>query len=291
MKLKKIIKKKYKKYKKAKKQLLIGRVLAVVLKTGIAIFGKRYSARISSFLVEELAPVMTVTTKSHPINFYCSGAEPFRRADTLLTKEPDTIEWIDSFQEGGVFWDIGANVGVYSLYAALISNMKVLSFEPSAFNYHILNRNIEINSIDKKITSFCIAFNDTLLLDDLYMGSTYDGGAYSCFSEAINWHGEGFIAKFKQGMIGFSIDDFIEKFSPSFPNHIKIDVDGNEGKIINGARKTISDERLRSILVELDATREEYCRNIIELIEEGGMKLSEHKNFSKKIKNFIFFRH
>ena len=288
MKLKKTIKKKY---KKAKKQLLIGQVLAAILKAVIAIFGRRDSARISSFLVEELAPVMAVTTKSHPINFYCPGAEPFRRADKLLTKEPDTIEWIDSLQKDCVFWDIGANIGVYSLYAALISKMKVLSFEPSAFNFHILNRNIEINRIDEKITAFCIAFNDTLLLDDLYMGNTYNGGAYSSFSEAINWHGERFVAKFKQGMIGFSIDDFIEKFSPSFPNHIKIDVDGNEGKIINGARKTISDERLRSILVELDATREGYCRNIIELIEEGGMKLSERKYFSKKkMKNFIFFR-
>jgi hypothetical protein len=87
------------------------------------------------------------------------------------------------------------------------------------------------------------------------------------------------------------IERIIEKYSLSFQNHIKIDVNGNEGKIINGARKTISDERLRSILVELDATREGYCRNIIELIEEGGMKLSEHKNFSNKMKNFIFFCH
>ena len=72
------------------------------------------------------------------------------------------------------------------------------------------------------------------------------------------------------------IERIIEKYSPSFQNHIKIDINGNEGKIINGARKTISDERLRSVLVELDTTREGYCRNIIELIEEGGLLPEVH---------------
>lgn len=288
MKLKKIPKRFY---KKTKEQLLKEYVLVKAFKVAIVIFGKRNACRISSNFVEQLVPILSVKTKSEPIRFYCPGELPFHRADTLLTKEPDTIEWVDSFQKGCVFWDIGANIGVYSLYAALISKVKVLSFEPSAFNYHILNRNIEANRMDEKITAFCIAFNDTLLLDDLYMGNTYDGGAYSCFAESINWHGESFSAKFKQGMIGFSIDDFMEKFSPPFPNHIKIDVDGNEGKIINGARKTISDKRVRSILVELDATREGYCRNIIELIEESGMKIGERKHFmKKKMRNFIFLR-
>jgi hypothetical protein len=92
-------------------------------------------------------------------------------------------------------------------------------------------------------------------------------------------------------MIGFSIDDLIEKFLPSFPNYIKIDVDGIEGKIINGAKKTISDDRLRSLLVELDATREGYCQNVIELIEGGGMKLTARKHAPKKrICNYIFVR-
>ena len=41
------------------------------------------------------------------------------RAETLFTKEPDMIDWIDSFPEDFVLWDIGANVGIYSIYAGL----------------------------------------------------------------------------------------------------------------------------------------------------------------------------
>ena len=45
------------------------------------------------------------------------------RVDTILSKEPETIEWIDSFKSDSkekiIFWDIGANIGLYSLYAAM----------------------------------------------------------------------------------------------------------------------------------------------------------------------------
>ena len=41
------------------------------------------------------------------------------RADTYATKEPETIEWLrDNLRDGDVFYDVGANIGLYSLYAA-----------------------------------------------------------------------------------------------------------------------------------------------------------------------------
>ena len=36
----------------------------------------------------------------------------------MLTKEPDTINWIDNFNQNDTFFDIGANVGVFTCYAA-----------------------------------------------------------------------------------------------------------------------------------------------------------------------------
>ena len=42
------------------------------------------------------------------------------RVETLFTKEPETIKWIDNFsvKSNSIFWDIGANIGLYSIYAA-----------------------------------------------------------------------------------------------------------------------------------------------------------------------------
>jgi tRNA1(Val) A37 N6-methylase TrmN6 len=90
---------------------------------------------------------------------------PLWRKETFDTKEPETIEWIDSFEKETVFWDIGANVGVYSLYAALHPSVKVLSFETAASNFYILNKNIEINNLANQIFSLCIAFNKKSSLD------------------------------------------------------------------------------------------------------------------------------
>ena len=38
------------------------------------------------------------------------------RASSLSNKEPETLEWIDQLPEKCVFWDIGANVGLYTVY-------------------------------------------------------------------------------------------------------------------------------------------------------------------------------
>ena len=47
-------------------------------------------------------------------------------------KEPETIDWLtDNLRDGDIFYDVGANVGAYSLVAASINdNIKVYSFEP-----------------------------------------------------------------------------------------------------------------------------------------------------------------
>jgi hypothetical protein len=73
------------------------------------------------------------------------------RAQTFSTKEPETLEWIDSMPEHCVLWDVGANIGIYSLYAAQSKGAKVFAFEPSIFNLELLARNIHTNKLHKKI--------------------------------------------------------------------------------------------------------------------------------------------
>ena len=51
-----------------------------------------------------------------------------------------------------VFLDIGANVGIYSVYAAKSKKCKVYSFEPSVFNLEILARNVFLNELSSSIT-------------------------------------------------------------------------------------------------------------------------------------------
>ena len=72
------------------------------------------------------------------IKFSVSNEATLQRAQTLFTKEPITIQWIRSFKKDSIFFDIGANVGVYTLFAAIVPETQVFSFEPESSNYYTL---------------------------------------------------------------------------------------------------------------------------------------------------------
>ena len=135
---------------KQAKEAVLERGARIFAKT-IEILGMRYAAVISARFAEKLVPIVIQKTQFGPLAFFCPGKLPAMRARTLFTKEPETIAWLNSFAPNDVFWDIGANVGVYSLYAALKGN-KVWAFEPAPGNYYILSRNIELNKLDKSIS-------------------------------------------------------------------------------------------------------------------------------------------
>lgn len=273
-------------------------VKAIQSTTGL--LGRSRQALVLSELVEQLTPVINENTPIGDVKFYCSGGIPHWRAETLLSKEPETIEWINSFALDTIFWDIGANVGVYSLYAAKRQHIQVMAFEPSAANYSILSKNIEINEMDSVISGLCVAFSDKSEVGYLNMSNTSPGGALSCFGqaqEAYSIAGKTYEVPFKQGMIGFTIDDFIERFSPPFPNYLKIDVDSIEDKIIAGASKTIKNTQLKSVLIELDTEEKDYCKRVISALENAGLKLVSSKHprtydhgIFSSIYNHIFVR-
>ena len=98
------------------------------------------------------------------------------------------------------------------------------------------------------ISSYCIALCDETRLAEFHMSNTLIGAAYSSFGEALDPHGKEFTASYRQAMVGYTIDEFVASFAPPFPNHLKIDVDGIEDRVIEGARETLSDKRVRSVL-------------------------------------------
>ena len=85
------------------------------------------------------------------------------RVETFFTKEPETLEWIDNFEKKDnlIFWDIGANIGLYSIYNSLKNpNSTTISFEPSSSNLRVLTRNISINNLENRIKLFPMPLSD-----------------------------------------------------------------------------------------------------------------------------------
>lgn len=250
----------------------------------INLFGEGWRRRVSAVLRVAMAArgfdeiMETIETKRGAVRFYCLDALPLWRAQTLLTKEPETIEWIDRIGDGEVLYDIGANVGVYSLYAAINRKVCVLAFEPLAANYFLLNRNVEENQLSNQISAYCLALSDQDMIGKLHVQNTGFGSAVSSFDDPVDHHGKRFDAAFEQGMVGMSLDSFIEKFDAPFPKHIKIDVDGIEDRIVKGAARTLADSRLVSISIELDSNRPEYTDAVVANIQAAGLTLESRRH-------------
>ena len=262
----------------------IKKVLVAVVRVWINLLGQGWRRRWGIILRDAMSAngfdevIKAIDTPRGTVRFYCLDALPLWRAETLLTKEPETIEWIDSMEDGDVLFDIGANVGVYTLYAAINRKVKVCAFEPLAANYFLINRNIEENNLSDNATAYCLALNDKDMISSMHIQNTGFGSAVQSFDEPVDHNGNRIEAKFLQGMVGMSLDSFIEKFSPDFPTHIKIDVDGIEDKIIKGAPKTLMDPRLKSVSIELDEKRPDYTDAVIHDIEAAGFKLDAKRH-------------
>lgn len=249
--------------------------------------GRQFFSYFADRVMNEGGLIYCCGTKVGDVKFWCPNEITWWRAETLLTKEPETIEWIDSFKSGDVYWDVGGNIGVYALYAAKHTGVKVLAFEPSPLNYFALCRNIEINGLSESLSAICLAFNDREQLEYLNMTSFEIGSAMASFGETKDFKGNEFKAVYRQAMMGISIDDFIARFNPLFPNHLKIDVDSIEGKIVAGAANTLADKRMKSISIELDDNRQDEINWVSESLRCAGFVL-KHKKHSAMFENTRF---
>lgn len=179
-----------------------------------------------------------------------SHVEIWRAAD-FWTKEPETISWIDGFEPGSTFWDVGANIGVFSLYAAKMGAARVLAFEPERNNFLAIIENAELNDFSwLSGCQYAISDIDGRSVFFLpYSGSGLSGGQIGA---AVNDHGEPFTPAESYEVEVHSIDTLCSVIF-DVPNYIKIDVDGNEFKILSGADKTLSRKEVKSVLVEVNS--------------------------------------
>ena len=194
-------------------------------------------------------------------------------SDTWLTKrftdvedlEPDTLSWIDSFEEQSVLWDIGANIGGYSIYAAKAKNSQVIAFEPSPFNLEFLARNIWLNSLEKNITVIPIALSEFTASAPFRMSRTEWAGSHSNFGE-----GDSLVTDyFTYPTIGIPIDLVSSVFNLPYPDYIKLDVDGIEGLILAGGKSVLS--QVKEVLVELPEGKSEQ-ELVIACLSQAGLR-------------------
>jgi len=212
------------------------------------------------------------------------------RAITFSDKEPHTLQWIDQFCDGEIFWDIGANIGLYSIYASKTKRISTYAIEPSVFNLDLLAKNIINNNLEDSVSIIPIAINGSSGASFLNMSSIEKGGALSSFDHAIDQYGNDLMPNFKYGTLGVSGNDLLKFFQIPQPDHIKIDVDGIEHIILMGLGDVLN--LTKSVLIEIDENNLDQLHKSELLLSQAGLKLSRKDpiNISNKQFNQIWSR-
>ena len=193
------------------------------------------------------------------------------RSKSFSSKEPDTLIWLKAIPRDAVFWDVGANVGLYSIYAAKRSVAQVFAFEPSVFNLELLARNIFLNNLQQSITIIPLAVNDSIAPSLFKMSTTAWGGALSTFGEDFDQYGGQLNSIFEYKTLGITMDDAISILKIPAPSFLKIDVDGIEHFILRGGAYVLS--QVESVLIEISDDFTEQAEESARHLQAAGLTL------------------
>ena len=220
--------------------------------------------------------VREVTHDGVRMSFTAPNALCDWRVSTFSLKEPETLRWIDSIPEGAVLWDVGANVGLYSVYAAKKKNCRVYSFEPSVFNLELLARNISLNGLTEQVCIIPLALSDNRGTSCMRMTTTEWGGALSTFGKDFGWDGKKIQQVFQFQTVGLSMDDAAHRLSIPRPDFVKMDVDGLEHFILKGGPGVLGE--IKGILIEVNDDFKEQAESLESLLTAAGLLIKEKRH-------------
>ena len=161
--------------------------------------------------------------------------------------------------ESGIFVDIGANIGKYTVKVArrIGDRGKVIAIEPDTQTFQALQKHIKLNGLTNviAINAACWKEPRELRLD---------------ISPSVTTSG-GFTVKRDSGLNipvkGLKLDDILKSLAIEQVDFIKIDVEGAEMEVLQGATETVNQSKSARILVEIQ--NNETLENLSSLLEEG----------------------
>jgi FkbM family methyltransferase len=210
------------------------------------------------------------------MTFSVPNAQCRFRAQTFSTKEPETLEWIAGIPRDATLWDVGANVGLYTCYAAKARGCRVFAFEPSVFNLEILARNIFLNDLTQQVVIVPLPLSDRLQISTLNMTTMDWGGALSTFGETYGHEGTPLRKLFEFPTIGLSVADAIGRLEIPPPDYMKMDVDGIEHLILQGGAAVLAG--IKGALIEVNDHFTSQADGVSEIMRGAGLSLKSKRH-------------
>ena len=167
---------------------------------------------------------------------------------------------------GMVIYDVGANVGVFSLFflKGVGKEGVVYAFEPEKNNNQCLMKTKDIGHLENfKIQNICVGEKSGFQMFDRR------GGAFS--GQLINGTS---LKETKNNIVSVevvSLDDFVFQSRNNPPHLVKIDIEGHEFQVIQGMRKVIS--QFKPVIVcELHLSLNPQVKEIFTILSENGYR-------------------
>ena len=280
-----------------KLSIILSKLIFFIDEIIFRIFNKRFKFYLQDQLRKN--SITKISFKSKKYIFFTPSNLTYWRAKTFDSKEPETLNWIQNFdQKKSVFWDIGANVGLYSIFAAKDNpENEIIAFEPSGLNLGILQKNINLNRANNiKIFPLGLADKPNSFFE-MFESTDEEGGALSSFGKNTGFDGNKINTVNNYKLFGTTVNTLIKDGILKKPNYIKIDVDGNEDLILKNSEIILNDVELKEMLVEINEEYASQFSSIIEIMKKHNFKIkSKHISeyaLSSKFKNcynYIFTR-
>ena len=212
---------------------------------------------------------------------FCKGVHCYVASSVELKRsqrdfEPQMSVWLRNFKPGEVFYDIGANIGMFSLTVAKMHNkqVSVYAFEPSFSTFASLVRNIIANHFGDVIFPFSFALGSVQGMRNFNYTDIASGASVHTLDTVVNQTGSEFTPAFSQKVISYSLDELVRSFGLASPTHIKIDVDGGEREIIEGMKQILQGSAIKSVMIEITEVSkdDDQVKEIINVFKNAGFK-------------------
>jgi FkbM family methyltransferase len=174
-------------------------------------------------------------------------------------------------RDGDVFVDVGANIGAYSILAASVNGVRCFAFEPALETFNLLRENITLNGYDARIIAKRMALGREL-------GNISVTSSLDTVNHVAN---EADVGVDVEVVPVDSLDNVLEGLTPTI---VKIDVEGYEAPVIEGAAKTIASPEALALIVEMNGSGERYGldeRRLENVLTEKGFEPLSYDPFKR----------
>jgi FkbM family methyltransferase len=268
------------------KKKIAEKLLVIFFNILIKIFFINHPNKISNLFLQTLNPIATLKFKNYKLKFRTGHGRLLWRVKSFYSEEKIMVEWLKSISNKDIFLDIGANIGIYTVPAAVSAKL-VYACELCLLNTGILKENIYLNNLNKKIIILPFPALSKNKISEIYYRDFSKGDALQSINRktVLNTNLD---KSYSSASLGFSLDYIFKNLKLKYPTKVKIDVDGNEDEVFKGGSNVIF--HAKEIYFEDSGLKN--CEKHIKSFKNNGYKIMKREKPEKAIlgENLIFKR-